>query len=217
MHTTTTPTTTQQLQTIARLWPDLLQQRTTRPHDAWPPSSLQTYLRTVEEYDPADRSAPVRLHIIDTIRTITVALVDTADQIAAQVQRQPMSDAPANWPATDRTRRNALAHEDRQDPARWPYTGTRTAPAAALWLHARIVGAPGPCTALTGPQHDRIAHVADHAAQRLTHALGTSRRTIPTGRTCGCGGELLLDGGDGHPPVIRCGWCSARTAAPAAA
>ncbi|AZM91451.1 hypothetical protein [Streptomyces sp. W1SF4] len=201
------------LDLVVRHWADLHQLRTARPHDAWPPASLQAYLRTVDEYDPADRSAPVRLHVIDTIRTVEAVLVALADQIAARVQSSPVSPAPADWAArgwspADRDRRNALAAADSADLARWPYTGTRTAPQAAVWLAARVRGDVGPFRPLTGAELDEITRTAAGAAERVEHALGIRRRSVGTGRACGCGAELLLEGGDGRPPSLVCRACA---------
>lgn len=202
-------TATAHLQTVVRHWQDLHALRTAKPHDAWPPPSLNAYLRTVEEYDPADRSAPVRLHVIDTIRMVEAALVTLADQTAAQIQRPAISHAPYRntWALEDRARRNELADADAADPRRWQYTGQRTGEQAASWLLARLNGEPGPFRPLNGAQLLRIATVAEGAAERVEHALGLTRRTVPTNRACACGGTLLLEGGDGRPPAIRCEDC----------
>ncbi|MFF4576893.1 hypothetical protein ACFY15_00550 [Streptomyces sp. NPDC001373] len=200
------------LQLVVRHWDDLHELRTARPHDAWPPASLQAYLRTVEEYDPADRSAPVRLHVVDTIRVVEAVLVALADQIAARVQSSPVGPAPADWAArgwttADRDRRNALSAADAADPARWPFVGTRTGRQAAVWLAARVRGDVGPFRPLTGAELDEVTRVAAGAAERVEHALGIRRRSVGTGRACGCGNELLLEGGDGRPPSLVCRAC----------
>lgn len=195
------------LQLIAEHWADLQALRTTRPHDPWPPASLNAYLRGLDEYDPADRNAPVRLHIVDTIRSVESVLVDIADQTAAQIQRPAMSHAPADWPPADRARRDQLADTDAADPRRWHYTGQRTAPQAAAWLTDRLDDRPGPFLPLTAAQRHHIAGIAAGAAQRVEHALGLTRRTAPLRQSCACGGQLLLEGGDGRPPAIRCEAC----------
>jgi hypothetical protein len=200
-------TTTQHLQLIAAHWADLHALRTSRPHDAWPPPSLNHYLRSLEEYDPADRNAPVRLHVIDTITIVQTVLVDLADQTAAQIQRPAMSHAPADWPQADRARRDQLADQDAADPRRWRYIGQRTAVEAAHWLAARLNDQPGPFTPLTGAQRHHIAGIAATAAQRVEHALGLARRAAPLKQACACGGTLLLEGGDGRPPSIHCEAC----------
>lgn len=207
-----TTTAVQNLQLITRHWGDLHALRTARPHDAWPPPSLQTYLRTVDEYDPADRSAPVRLHVVDTIRAVEGALTDLADQTAATAQRPVIHAPTAGQGWSDDAHRQALllAARDAADPRRWHYTGARTAPAAAIWLCARLLADPGPFRRLTDGQRERIALIAAGAADRVQHALGTARRTAPLGRDCACGGGLLLEGGDGQPPVVRCEACGRR-------
>lgn len=207
-----TTTAVQHLQLVVHHWQDLHALRTTRPHDAWPPPSLQTYLRTVDEYDPQDRSAPVRLHVVDTIRAVEGALLDLADQTAATAQR-PVIHAPAagrGW--SDDAHRQALllAARDAADPRRWQYTGARTAPAAATWLTARLANHPGPFRRLTDGQRERIALIAAGAADRVQHALGTARRTAALGRDCACGGGLILEGGDGQPPAVVCQSCGRR-------
>lgn len=210
--TTTVTTAVQNLQLVVRHWGDLAELRTARPHDAWPPASLNAYLRTVEEYDPADRSAPVRLHVIDTIRAVESALVDLADQTAATVQRPVIHAPTAGQGWSDDAHRQALllAARDSADPRRWQYTGARTAPDAAIFLFSRLLDLEGPFRPLTQPQRERIATVAAGAADRVQHALGTARRTAPLGRSCACGGSLLLEGGDGQPPVVRCESCGRR-------
>ena len=207
-------TTTEQLLLTVRHWDDLQALRTSRPHDAWPPPSLQTYLRTIEEYDPTDRSAPVRLHITDTIRTVEAALVDCADQIAAEVQR-PVIGATLGRGWTDEAHKAAvlLSARDSADPSRWRLVGTRTAPEAASWLCGRIQGAGGPFRPLTIAHRERIAVVAAGAAERVEHALGITRRAAPTGHTCACGGQLILHGGDGNPPANICDTCQATVGA----
>jgi hypothetical protein len=166
---TTSPATTQ-LALITRHWADLHALRTARPHDAWPPASLQAYLRTVEEYDPSDRSAPVRLHVVDTIRTVEAVLVPLADRVAARVQASVVSPAPADWAArgwlaADRDRRNALSAKDSADPARWQYTGTRTGLQAAAWLAARLRAVPGPFRPLNLVEVEEIGRAAEGAAE----------------------------------------------------
>lgn len=219
----TTTTAAEHLQLIARHWNDLHALRTTKPHDAWPPPSLNAYLRTVDEYDPADRSAPVRLHIIDTIRTVEAALVDTADATAELVQR-PVIGATIGRGWSDEVHRQAvlLSTRDSADPRRWAYTGQRTGKQAARWLHGRLIGQSGPFRPLPDLQRERIALVAAGAAERVEHALGTVRRVVELHETCRkptgkaneqgvvprCGGRLFLEGGDGQPPTVRCADCS---------
>lgn len=197
------------LTVVIRHFRDLEDLATTKPHDAWPPPSLQTYLRTPEEYDPADRQAPVRLHVIDTARHITRELVHAADRIAADIQRTSMSHAPrdAGWTPTDRALRDAIADDDAADPRRWRFVGTRTAPDAARWLHARWQREPGPFEPLTLAHRFRIATVAAGCAEHIEHALGLARRRAALHQPCSCGGTLELHGGDGTTPAIICANC----------
>ncbi|MFJ2174362.1 hypothetical protein ACIOHE_15790 [Streptomyces sp. NPDC087851] len=158
------PATAQDLWTIARHWDDL--------HDAltaqavtWPPAmGIPTITHTPDsdaaeaatwraealrrlERDPAQpgwTAAPLRLGVLDTIRTVEAALVELADQVADQVQRPQITPAPprrairtttprpgfdfAPVPTTDRARRvqenddrrrDLLAMRDARDPRRW--------------------------------------------------------------------------------------------------
>lgn len=222
---TTTTTAAEHLQLVIRHWADLHALRTSRPHDAWPPPSLNAYLRTVDEYDPADRSAPVRLHIIDTIRAVEAALVEAADATAELVQRSVIGAAVGRGWSDDLHRQALLlSARDSADPARWPFVGTRTGHQAATWLHARLTGQPGPFRPLPDLQRERIAVVAAGAAERVQHALGTVRRVAELHETCRkptgpanehgtvphCGGRLFLEGGDGQPPAVRCEGCGTR-------
>jgi hypothetical protein len=209
-------TTHLHLQTVVTHWQDLEDLRTTRPGDPWPPASLNRYLRTLDEYDPADGNSPLRLHVVDTIRAVESSLLTVADQVASSIQRPAVSrvrSAGAGDVVGLRLATAALA--DAVDPSRWRYTQhpTRTAPYAAVWLQHRVAGAPGPFRPLGALLLDRIATVAETAAQRVEHALGLSRRVQPIGRTCACSGELVLEGGDGRPPVVRCAGCGRTWAA----
>lgn len=202
-------TATAHLQLVVNHWPDLHALRTSRPHDAWPPPSLNTYLRSLEEYDPADHNTPMRLHVVDVARTVEAALVDLADQTAATIQRPVFSTSIGRgW--SDDIHRAALllAARDSASPHRWRYHGQRTAPEAAAWLLARVEGRDGPFRPLNRAQLDRITTVAAGAAERITHALGISRRTHPLTDPClHCRGHLELHGGDGHPPAVKCADC----------
>jgi hypothetical protein len=198
------------LQTVVDHWADLEELRTSKPHDAWPPASLNRYLRTVEEADPADGNAPVRLHVLDTLRTVEVALLTLADQVASDVQRPAAAQvrsAGANDPIGLRLSTAALA--DQADPSRWHYRShpTRTAPLAAVWLQMRLTGVSGPFRPIGDLRRERIAAVAQTAAERVSHALGLARRVQPLGQSCACGGGLELHGGDGRPPEVKCDGC----------
>ncbi|TDC03079.1 hypothetical protein E1265_36650, partial [Streptomyces sp. 8K308] len=167
------------------------------------PTSLNAYLRTPEEYDPMDRSAPVRLHVLDTARQIERALVDTADHIAAEIQIParshvpPAARRPGTWTADYRARLDRAADQDAAAPRRWRYTGQRTAPTAAAWLLDRLVSLPGGIFhPLTLGHRAAIEQVAQTAADHVEHALGLARRAVEIpGRPCACGGTLMLHGG----------------------
>jgi hypothetical protein len=178
------------------------------------------HLRSLER-DPiqlGDRPTPVRLHILDTMRTVEAALVACADDIARVAQREPIS-VPAARRADyaglreariaydDRKRRTELALADERDPRRWRYTGQRTAPYAALWLLARIERAPGPCRRITEQEAARIGKVAASAAERVERALDIASQSRTLEQRCGCGGAIDVHGGEGRPPLAHCTGC----------
>ncbi|WP_432136801.1 hypothetical protein [Streptomyces sp. bgisy154] len=168
------------------------------------------YLRSLER-DPGQigaTPAPVRLQILDTMRVIEAALVQCADQIASSVQRSVMAHLPAGYPPADRARRAQLVVQDREDPRRWSWTGTRPgAIKAALWLLARVEGAPGPFRPLTGVQLDHIAAVAAGAADRLERALDIAAQRRTLAQCCPCGGRIDVHGGEGRAPLAHCAGC----------
>lgn len=223
---------TQHLQTIINNWAhldDMLDTHITAP---WPPAGRMTdYLaqldhadaravhrqRTGQELEVPAGQPPLNLDVLDTKRAVELALVETADHIAGQVQRPALTASTGRgW--TDPTHRQAalLAAKDQADPARWSYTdGTRrTAPLAAVWLLHRVQDAPGPFRPLHIQQHDRITQVAAESARRIQQALATGRRSTPIPHDCpGCRAQLHIHGGDGHEPTVRCAHCGwARTA-----
>jgi hypothetical protein len=169
--------------------------------------------RTAERADsspdaPGQRPIPIRLQVHETMRIVHEQLLQCADQIAGSVQRPVMGLLPAGYPAADRARRELLVMQDRKDPRRWSWTSTRPdAPYAALWLLARVQGAPGPFRPLTPLQLDHIARVAKDAAGRVERALdiAAQRRTLE--RPCTCGGKIDVHGGEGRPPVAHCRGC----------
>lgn len=181
------------------------------------------HLRALER-DPIQigaRPVPVRLVILDTMNTVETALIACADDIARQVQRQPIAAPTARRTAThpyltqreadiahaDRQRRTQLAHADLVDPRRWRYTGRRTAPYAALWLLARIERAPGPCRRLDEEQVRHIARTAETAAGRVETALDIAAQRKTLARPCACGGAIDVHGGEGKLPVAHCTGC----------
>ena len=154
------------------------------------------------------RPVPLRIHILDTMRTVETALVECADQTAGSIQRPVMGLLPAAYPAADRARRELLAMQDRRDPRRWSWTGGRpTAPYAALWLLARVQGAPGPFRPLTALQLDHITAVARTAADRIEQALDIAAQRKTLERRHDCGGRIDVHGGEGRPPLAHCTGC----------
>jgi hypothetical protein len=156
---------------------------------------------------PGERPAPLRTTILDTMTEVEAALVDCADQLAAEIQRTPMTRAPRDWPAADRARRNQLADQDANDPRRWKWTGKRTAPYAALWLYARITQPGGPFAPLTDRHRDTVAAVARTSAERVERALDIAAQTRTLEQRCACGGAIDVHGGEGRQPLAHCTGC----------
>jgi hypothetical protein len=228
-------TTRHHLTTIATRWTDLHDALTTTGTGTWPPAGRMTdYLAGLDAADAeevaarwalrdlerspeqlGETRAPIRLHIHDTMRTVEAALVELADQIAADVQR-PVIAAPINRGWSDEIHRTValLSAKDSADTRRWGYVGTdrRTAPYAALWLLGRHENTPGPFRKLTLAHADRIDRTAAEAAARVEQALQLTRHSQTLTETCACGGQLHLDGGDGTPAAIRCPACGRRIA-----
>ncbi|MEU4996558.1 hypothetical protein [Streptomyces sp. NPDC021622] len=167
------------------------------------------HLRSLERSTDqlGERPAPVRLAILDTMRAVEAALVDCADQTAAEVQRSPMAYAPRSWPPADRERRDQLARADALDARRWRYRGHRTTPHAALWLLARVERATGPFTVLTDGQRTRIGTVAEGAARRVERALDIAAQRRTLAQRHDCGGAIDVHGGEGRTPLARCTGC----------
>ncbi|MBP8538575.1 hypothetical protein [Streptomyces sp. MK37H] len=239
----TTRLTLANLRVIVTHWPDLHHALASTGTATWPPAGrMNDYLasidrRTDEDIEAAlwqayalralERSpdqigetrAPIRLHILDTMTAVETELVECADDIAARIQRLPMSHAQPRrtWPAdpkayrrarADHARRNALADADAADPRRWRHVGTRTAQHAAAWLLARVEGMPGPFERLTDEQLLRIATVAGRAARRVETALDMADHKAALAHPCpDCSGELVIEAGGGARPLVWCGRC----------
>lgn len=226
-------TTAAHLWTIAHHWRDLTTALTTTGTATWPPAGrMSDYLRALDDADaelaeaarwqaayarqyldrdPAQVGAtrpPLRIEILDTMRTVETRLTETGDQVAAVVQRSPMTFAPRKWPAADRARRDALARADTVDPRRWRYGGRHTAPHTALWLLARVQGAGGPFRPLPEREAQLIASVAQEACTRVENALDIAARTAVIAHPCpGCGGRIEMYGGAGASPAAHCTGC----------
>jgi hypothetical protein len=217
-------TTTTHLTTVIRHWPDL--------HDALGQPAIhhgfgiglrghlaaltdiadRALARAAERADsapdaPGERPAPLRTTILDTMTEVEAALVDCADQLAAHIQRTPMTRAPRDWPAADRARRNELADQDANDPRRWKWTGRRTAPYAALWLYARLTQPGGPFAPLTDRHRDTVATVARASAERVERALDIAAQARTLEQRHDCGGRIDVHGGEGRQPLAHCTGC----------
>jgi hypothetical protein len=216
-------TTAQTLRQIALHWADLHHALGDRPITGAFGTGLRSYLRTLEQYDreetaalrllerdPAqigERPIPLSLRVYETMRTVEAALVELADQTAAEVQRPAMSRAPRTWPAPDRARRDQLADADAADRRRWRYTGHRSAPHAALWLCALVEGRPGPWRPLSDAHRARIRRVAAGALERIETTLDTAAEVAALTEPCPCGGTIEVYGGAGTTPVAHCQGC----------
>lgn len=157
---------------------------------------------------PGQRPIPIRLAVHETMRIVREQLLQCADQIAGSVQRPVMGLLPDGYPPADRARRELLVMQDRNDPRRWSWTSTRPdAPYTALWLLARVQGAPGPFRPLAPLQLDHITGVARSCADRVEAALdiAAQRRTLEQRHDCG--GRIDVHGGEGRPPVAHCVGC----------
>ncbi|HET6356066.1 hypothetical protein [Streptomyces sp.] len=221
-------TTARHLRTIALTWTDLRDALGAPAQLGAFGLGLRGYLATLDEYDaeeaaalralerdPAqlgERPVPIRLRVYDTMRSIQAGLAELADQIAAEVQREPVPFAPRDWPAAERARRNALARADLADPRRWRFRGNRPpAPYTALWLLARVEHRPGPCRRLNEAQQQHIGHVAREAVQRIEAVLDVADgcKELGDAHTCQCGGTIEVYGGAGATPCARCQGCGA--------
>ncbi|NUP48076.1 MAG: hypothetical protein HOW97_12290 [Catenulispora sp.] len=226
--TATRDTAHHDLQAIIDSWPHLLDMLTTRHGQTWPPAmgiqhalnsdddqaaaeeraQLRLAERADSRYTLGASPAPIRLAIVDVIRTVEPDLVYAVDVLAQEIQRPVMAKAPAHWLPEDQERREKLRTEDAADPRRWRYRENRTAPHAAAWLLGRIEAQPGPFLPL-GPTHvRRIAGVAGAAHARIRRALDGDRTAQVVDRPCPlCGGTLGMSSGDGHAPLVVCFGC----------
>lgn len=143
----------------------------------------------------AEAPAPLRLHVVDACRAVEVALAAMCDEIAAEVQRAPISP-PRKAVAGDELALDLelLATRDTADPRRWRYNmGDRSATAAATWLRARLADEAGPFLPLHDGHRARIAEIAREAARRVERTIGSGRRSVPMDRLCPwCTGLLVM-------------------------
>lgn len=229
-NTTSTPRTTSPAATYLTLivyhWDDLTTALAAPNTSTWPPAGLRHHLHTTSNaeeraYRTAHRyldrrpdqlgatAAPIRIGIIDTMRNVETNLRYCADTLAAEIQRPPMTGAPAHWLPADRARRDQLAAADLADPRRWNWRGTpRSAPTTAAWLLARVEGHGGPFLPLAGRHRDHITKTAAAGAHAIEDALELARHSTPVDRPCPhCRGRLMVLGGDGEDPVVECQDC----------
>lgn len=235
--TATTDQAATALQFVIDSWPHLTEMLDTRHGAPWPPAGRMTdYIASLEKADAdpdeiaeaaahlragrrlAERAdsrftlgespAPIRLQVLDTMRSVQQQLVYLADVLAQEVQRPPMGKAPAHWSPADRAKRDQLAVEDAADPRRWRYRQTRSAVYAAAWLCNRVLGDPGPFLPLGPSQAQRIAAAAGRAHEQIQRALDGVRRAEVVDRPCPlCGGTLGMASGDGAAPIVACFGC----------
>lgn len=214
-------TVAEDLDTIADNWPALRDMLGGRPTTTWPPAMGVSRLlddqeraeRAAERADtapdaPGPRPVPVDVDVLDTMTAVTAELVDLADQLAARIQRPVLSlsvTTGQGW--TDDLHRAAvlLTAQDSADVRRWRYVGQRTVSDAAEWIAARYQASAGPFRPLTEGERARVEQVAAGGAARVRRALGLARRTTPAPYPCpACRGSLVVEGGDGEPPAVRC-------------
>jgi hypothetical protein len=226
-------TTTGNLFTVIRHWPDLVDALGAKSAPTWPPAGrMSDFVRDVEqrdadelaaenrraaelralERDPAqigERPIPIRLTVHETMRTVHQDLLDCADHVAAGVQKPALAALPEGYSAAYRARHDLMVMRDRRDPRRWRWTGTRPeAPYTALWLLARVQGAPGPFLPLPGPLSAHVAEVARSTAARVEAALDVRGGTAGLREPCPrCGGRVAVYGGAGALPTAHCRGC----------
>ena len=208
------------LETVIDRWPALQERAGTRAATSWPPAMGISRLMSEEERQeladeradtnpdaPGPRPAPVDVDVLDVMTTVETGLVTAADWLASRIQREPVT-APTGRGWSDDAHKTAvlLAAKDAADPARWRFTGQRTTPAAAAWLADRLATRPGPCRPLDDGERGAVIEVARMASELVGRTLGDARRVEDVPHPCPqpCGGQLVVEGGDGTPPVVRC-------------
>ncbi|MEV0445835.1 hypothetical protein AB0I84_12970 [Streptomyces spectabilis] len=211
------------LDTITERWSALQEAAGTRPTTSWPPAMGIARLLDDDERQalaeeradtdpdaPGPRPTPVNVDVLDVMTTIETGLVTTADWLASRVQRPVVTSATGRgWGDELHRQVVLLAAKDAADPRRWHFTGQRDAPASAEWLALRVRATPGPFRALDEGEHQAVARVAAMGAEMIRRTLGEARRTeaVPEPCPAPCGGQLVVEGGDGEPPVVRCEDC----------
>lgn len=224
-------TTAAHLWTCAHHWSDLTDALTTSGTATWPPAGrMADYLASVHRTDDDQEAArqratalralerspdqigevraPIRLQILELMQSVHTSLLECADHTASAVQKPVLSPLPPGYSPAYQARHELLMLKDRNDPRRWRWTGARPdAPYAALWLLARVQGAPGPFRRLPVLLLDQVAAVARAAAGQVERALDIvgQQRTLKERHLCG--GTITLYGGEGQAPVAHCRGC----------
>jgi hypothetical protein len=169
------------------------------PAPVWPPRQLAAHLRAIADAEAraerlerggialVDKRAPLNLDAHDALETVTDALFDLADEIAAEVQ---------------------ISYDD-SDPRLWHFAQSRPAGVhwAAVFVDGRLEGED--MDGFLGMPDYLIAHaaqVAEDCSRRTLTVLGLDRRhTVIPGRGCpSCGQELTLHTGPDEPPTVTC-------------
>lgn len=245
--TATADTAALHLHYVIDSWPQLVDLLDTRHGAPWPPAArMSTHIANLEKADAtaeelaeaaahlragrrlAERAdsrftlgespAPIRLQIVDVMRTVEADLVYLCDVLSQEVQRPPMKHAPTTWLPADRVKRDLMADRDAADPRRWHRRHARTAPSAAGWLLGRVQERPGPFIRLTSVQLRRIDTAAKGAQEQVLRALDGVRRAQVVDRPCPlCGGILGMSSGDGAEPLVVCFQCRQEWTLPVAA
>lgn len=200
------------LRTIREQWGELLLAIETPPADVWPPRETRAFLHTgvepllVEDRAPLvlrEHPAPANLTALDAALYGERLLFETADTLAAAVQRAGLGD-PRRWTFASPTDSGSRAHG-----LHW----------AAVWLEGRLLdedttpeqqldGTLAAAPFLPLPEH--LLHEAHRVAlaveARVLGALGLDARTVPIPeRPCPwCAGELLLHTTPDGPPAVTC-------------
>lgn len=224
-----TTTATTHLQYVIDSWADLTELLTTHHISTWPPvmgiehilddstdpdaaaeerAAVRLAERADSRYTLGASPAPIRLQIVDTMRTTAADLVYLCDVLSQEVTRPPMKHAPPHWTHADRVKRDLMADRDAADPRRWHRRHARTAPAAAAWLLGRVERKPGPFLPIGPSQLRRIETTAEQVHERIERALGGVRTAQGVNRPCPlCGGTLGMSSGDGEAPLVVCFGC----------
>lgn len=234
-------TATTHLQYVIDSWADLTNMLDTRHGNTWPPAMGIQYVldgsaeethadllaaraitrlaeRADSRYTLGASPAPIRLQVVDVMRTVTADLVYLCDVLSQEVTRPPMKHAPSHWTHADRVKRDLMADRDSADPRRWHRRRARSATDAAGWLLGRVESKPGPFLPLGPSQVRRVQSVGAKAQQQMERALDGVRTAQVVDRPCPlCGGVLGMASGDGGAPVVACFACRHEWTRPAVA